>query len=202
MRRYPSSSGCSVPKEAGGSPKFVSYPSMHMPRSWIPVVSRWLAFCAFGTAAFHINHCVGFLRSRGFPYGPPSCNIFGIQCRGLRTRFPSASHTPSQGSHFGSATRLLATLWLGGILTRWVTSTDFNAYRHLPTFHASLGTRSTICALLVSDPSTCPCSEVFTDSYHLYHTCLTSQAVRRNRTGILSTLPVEHPGDMGDFYLP
>jgi hypothetical protein len=79
-----------------------------------------------------------------YPYGPPSCSIFGIQCRGLRTRFPSASHTPSRESHFGSATRLLATLWLGGIRTRWATSTDFNAYRHLPTFHVSLGTRATI----------------------------------------------------------
>ena len=65
---------------------------------------------------------------------------FGIHCRGLRARFPSASHTPSQGSHFGSTTRLLATLWRGGILTRWASSTDFNAYRHLPMLHVSLGT--------------------------------------------------------------
>ena len=45
-----------------------------------------------------------------YPFGPPSCNYFGVRCRGLHTRFPSASHTPSQGSHFGSATCLLAAL--------------------------------------------------------------------------------------------
>ena len=143
LRRYPSSSGCLVSKETVGSPKFVSYPSMHMPRSRIPVVSLSLAFCAFGTAAFHVRPRVGFLRFRELSYRTTICNYFRIQCRGLRTRFPSASHTPSQGSHFGSATRLLAMLWLGGIFTRWATSTDFNAYRHLPTFHISLGTRLT-----------------------------------------------------------
>ena len=66
--------------------------------------------CALGTAAFQtVNYC---------RLSPPTRIIlsdhhiasFGIQCRGLRTRFPSASHTPSQGSHFGSATRLLAML--------------------------------------------------------------------------------------------
>ena len=71
-------------------------------------------------------------------------HLGSVRCRGLRTRFPSASHTPSQGSHFGSATRLLATLWLDGILTRWATSTSFGTYRHLPVFHVSLGTRATI----------------------------------------------------------
>ena len=131
-------------KETVGSPKFVSCPSMHMPRSRIPVVSHRLACCAFGTAAFHINHCVGFPRSRGLSFQTTICNYFGILFRGLRTRFPSASHTLSQGSHFGSATSLLARLWLGGILTRWATSTNFNAYRHLPTFHVSLGTRAKI----------------------------------------------------------
>ena len=133
----------SLSKETVGSPKFVSCPSMHMPRSRIPVVSRRLAFFASGTAAFHIHQRVGFLRFRGLSFQTTICNYFGIHCRGLRTRFPSASHTPSQGSHFGSATRLLAMLWLGGIYTRWATSTDFNAYRHLPTFHVSLGTRPT-----------------------------------------------------------
>ena len=68
MRRYPSSSGLFLSKETVGSPKFVSYPSMHMPRSWIPVVSRWLAFFVFGTAAFHVNQRVGFLRSRGLSF--------------------------------------------------------------------------------------------------------------------------------------
>lgn len=97
-------------KETVGSPKFVSCPSMHMPRSRIPVVSRWLASCAFGTAAFHVHQRVGFLRLHGLSSRTTICNYFRIQCHGLRTRFPSASHTPSQGSHFGSATRLLAML--------------------------------------------------------------------------------------------
>ena len=66
--RYPSSSGYSVSKEAGGSPKFVSCPFMHMPRSWTPVVSLGLAFYALGTTAFHFNHRVGFLRFRGFSF--------------------------------------------------------------------------------------------------------------------------------------
>ena len=53
-----------VSKETVGSPKFVSCPSMHMPRSRIPVVSLQLATFAFRTAAFHVHHRVGFLRFR------------------------------------------------------------------------------------------------------------------------------------------
>ncbi len=52
-----------VSKETVGYPKFVSCPSMHMPRSRIPVVPLTLAICALEAAAFHINQCVGFPRS-------------------------------------------------------------------------------------------------------------------------------------------
>jgi len=97
---------------------------------------------AFGTTAFQSdNHCRRSPLAR-ISLSDHHISSFGIQCRGLRTRFPSASHTPSQGSHFGSATRLLAMLWLDGIFTRWATSTDFSTYRHLPMFHVSLGTIS------------------------------------------------------------
>src|SRR5437870_10181385 len=41
--------------------------------------------------------------------------FFGIQFRGLCPRFPSASHTVSRRSHFGSATDPVASLWSGGI---------------------------------------------------------------------------------------
>ena len=98
----------------------------------------------FGTAAFQgIEQCRLFPLTR-IILTDHHVDYFGIPCRGLRTHFPSASHTPFQGSHFGSATRLLARLWLGGIFTRWATSTSFNAYRHLPTFHISLGTTTPI----------------------------------------------------------
>jgi hypothetical protein len=57
----------------------------------------------------------------GFGSGFPDLSVdhhytfFGIQFRGLRPRFPSASHTASRRSHFGSATGLVANLWPGGI---------------------------------------------------------------------------------------
>src|SRR5205814_8982682 len=41
--------------------------------------------------------------------------LFGAQCRGLRPRLPSPSHTVSRRSHFGSATDPVASLWSGGI---------------------------------------------------------------------------------------
>jgi hypothetical protein len=41
--------------------------------------------------------------------------FFAVQFRGLRPRLPSASHTASRRSHFGSATGLVASLWPGGI---------------------------------------------------------------------------------------
>src|SRR5206468_7617057 len=57
----------------------------------------------------------------GFPSGCPDLSsdhhytFFGAQFRGLRPRLPSASHTVSRRSHFGSATDLMASLWSGGI---------------------------------------------------------------------------------------
>ena len=108
--RYPFSSGFILSKETGGSPKFVSCPSTRMPRSKTPVVSLTLAISCEGLMPSRLCNSVGFHSVSGaYPNGPPF-TCFGIQCRGLRTRFPSASHTPSQGSHFGSTTRLLATL--------------------------------------------------------------------------------------------
>jgi len=40
--------------------------------------------------------------------------FFGVQFRGLCSRLPSASHTASQRSHFGSAADPVASLWSGG----------------------------------------------------------------------------------------
>src|ERR1051325_7974912 len=57
----------------------------------------------------------------GFPSGCPDLSFdhhytpFGAQFRGLRPRLPSASHTVSRRSHFGSATDPVASLWSGGI---------------------------------------------------------------------------------------
>src|SRR5437773_4992125 len=42
-----------APKETGDSPEFPDYPSEHMPRSQIPVVSRPAGLGAGRTAAFH-----------------------------------------------------------------------------------------------------------------------------------------------------
>jgi hypothetical protein len=57
----------------------------------------------------------------GFGSGCPDLSVdhhytfFGVQFRGLRPRLPSASHTASRRSHFGSATGPVASLWPGGI---------------------------------------------------------------------------------------
>src|SRR5438132_1427777 len=86
-----------------------------MPRSQTPVVSHPADLGAGRTAAFRTLDPVGF------PSGCPNLSLdhhytfFGAQFRGLRPRLPSASHTVSRRSHFGSATDPVASLWSGGI---------------------------------------------------------------------------------------
>jgi len=55
-------------KETVGSPKFVSCPSMHMPRSPIPVVSLTLAIARLGLQPSRRLITVGFLRLRGLSF--------------------------------------------------------------------------------------------------------------------------------------
>ena len=103
-----------VPKETGGSPEFPDYPSERMPRS-DPGGVPPACLVADRTAAFRTLDPVGF------PSGCPDLSFvhhytfFGAQFRGLRPRLPSASHTVSRRSHFGSATDPVASLWSGGI---------------------------------------------------------------------------------------
>ena len=62
------SSGCFLSKETGGSPKFVSYPSMHMPRSPIPVASPTLALTGVGLLPSRRIITVGLLRRGGLSF--------------------------------------------------------------------------------------------------------------------------------------
>jgi hypothetical protein len=81
-------------------------------------------------------HTVGF--GSGFPDLSIDHNytFFGVQSRGLRPRFPSASDTASQRSPFGSAIDLLARLGSSGIYTRWAILTIFKGVTlfHHPEF--------------------------------------------------------------------
>ena len=104
-----------VPKETGGSPEFPDYPSERMPRSQTPVVSRPLALSQTGLLpSGHWIPSAFRPVARTYPL-VHHYTFFGAQFRGLRPRLPSASHTVSRRSHFGSATDLVASLWSGGI---------------------------------------------------------------------------------------
>src|SRR5207248_6556363 len=65
--------------------------------------------------------CLPVAATVGFGSGCPDLSsdhhytFFEIQFRGLCPRLPSASHTISRRSHFGSATDPVASLWSGGI---------------------------------------------------------------------------------------
>ncbi len=91
--RYPSSSG-SYPKETGGSPKFPSCPSKHMPRSQTPVVSRGLAMAPPGLLPSGASKPSAFPRLSGLSSCPQLYIFRGSITRPAPLLHP-ASHTPS-----------------------------------------------------------------------------------------------------------
>jgi len=90
-----------APKETGGSPEFPDYPSEHMPRSQIPVVSHPAGLGAGRTAAFQS------LQLSALGSGCPDLSsvhhytFFGIQFRGLRPRLCFAHRLSTIALRFG-----------------------------------------------------------------------------------------------------
>jgi hypothetical protein len=127
-------------KEASGSPKSPGYPFECMPRSPTPVVSSVLALSYLGLLPSTRMTVSAF----------PSNILTVIQCENIVS--PSTTIQISRLNHAacilappgfgrllpdlpaGFATSLLARLWLDGIFTRWIVSTNFINACLIPSF--------------------------------------------------------------------
>jgi hypothetical protein len=109
VSRSPFSSGCIFCKETVGSPKFVSCPSMHMPRSSIPVVSLALAISRSALLPSKEMNSVGFLRRCGLSSRTTIVIISGIHVAACALAFPLLRTPPLRDR---TSVPLLA-CWLG-----------------------------------------------------------------------------------------
>jgi len=142
-------------KETGGPPEFPDYPFKHMPFSKTPVVSLLHCHSTAWTAAFRSLNPVGFHRSARLILMTTTIHISELNQNSLCPCFPSASHTTSRRSHFGSATGPVASFWPVGIcllclrrLTRWVIMTNFKGYYSLSQRPGFISARWAICYLM------------------------------------------------------
>src|SRR5437773_10021705 len=136
-----------APKETGDSPEFPDYPSEHMPRSQIPVVSRPAGLGAGRTAAFHSLQlsALGPV-ARTYPL-TTTIHFSGFNSAACVLALPLL-RTPSLDDR--TSVRL-PTRWLAfgrlGLVgfrrrTHWVTMTSFKGVTPIPSSRACLGTSS------------------------------------------------------------